>query len=236
MIWRVGTRMSRRRRFEVSRHGLRSMPTGLPDIYLASTSPRRRALLEQIGISYRLLDIEVPETAAPGEPPEEFACRLSLAKADAGARLLAAAQRRPVLGADTVVVINGVILGKPRDRADGLRMMELLSGNTHEVLSAVSLLGAERHTLLSRSSVSFRHTTPAERAAYWDSAEPVGKAGAYAIQGAGALFISQISGSYSGIMGLPLFETAQLLAREGVDAVARACEVPSGPAMHDDHE
>ncbi|UCE90539.1 MAG: septum formation inhibitor Maf [Pseudomonadota bacterium] len=208
----------------------------MPDIYLASASPRRRTLLEQIGIDYRLLDVSVPEIPAASESAEQFARRLSLAKASAGAALLTDQQRRPVLGADTVVVIDGKILGKPCDRSDGLHMLELLSGRTHEVLSAVSIVAAELHTTLSRSSVTFRHTSAAERAAYWDSGEPVGKAGAYAIQGTAALFISHISGSYSGIMGLPLFETAQLLAHAGVDALTCAWAVTTRLAPHADNE
>ncbi len=181
-------------------------------IYLASNSPRRRELLEQIGVSYQVLPVAVDETAQPGEAATELAQRLALAKARAGYAGLPAGDNKPVLGADTLVVIDGNILGKPQERATGLAMLAALSGRRHEVLSAVALVAGQRErVLLNRSQVRFRDIAPAEAAAYWDSGEPADKAGGYAIQGLAAVFVAELSGSYSGVMGLPLFETAQLL-------------------------
>jgi len=174
--------------------------------------------LEQIGVRYRLLDIDVPEQHAPGEAPEEYVLRLALAKARAGRALLAPGQGRvPVLGADTAVVLDGAILGKPAGRDEALDMLARLSGRSHQVLSAVALAGATEAARLSVSLVSFRDTQPAEREAYWASGEPADKAGGYAVQGRGAVFIARLEGSYSGVMGLPLFETAALLAEFGID-------------------
>jgi septum formation protein len=152
---------------------------------------------------------------AAGEAIDECVQRLARSKA------LQVQQRfpsLPVLGADTVVVVDEVLLGKPRDRADGLEMLRRLSGRSHQVLSAVALASATRlQQALSRSVVRFRALTEQECADYWDSGEPHGKAGAYAIQGRGAVFVEYLSGSYSGVMGLPLYETAQLLHFAGID-------------------
>ena len=181
-------------------------------IYLASNSPRRRELLDQIGVTYRVLPVVVDESPRLGEAAADLAQRLALAKAHVGHAGLAAGDHKPVLGADTVVVIDGNILGKPHERAPGLAMLAALSGRRHEVFSAVALVAGQRErVLLNRSQVRFRDIAPEEAAAYWDSGEPVDKAGGYAIQGLGAVFVAELSGSYSGVMGLPLFETAQLL-------------------------
>lgn len=187
-------------------------------VYLASASPRRRELLRQIGVAYRLLSVAVDETPRPGEPPADYVARLALAKARAG---MAETRRRraawPVLGADTSVVVDGAILGKPRDRAEGLAMLALLSGREHAVLSAVALATASRQAVkVQESRVRFRELSPAERAAYWDSGEPADKAGGYGIQGRAAAFVAELRGSYSGVMGLPLFETAELLREFGL--------------------
>ncbi|MBL8258815.1 MAG: septum formation inhibitor Maf [Candidatus Competibacteraceae bacterium] len=187
-------------------------------VYLASASPRRRELLRQIGVAYRLLSVAVDETPRPGEPPADYVARLALAKARAG---MAETRRRraawPVLGADTSVVVDGAILGKPRDRAEGLAMLALLSGREHAVLSAVALATASRQAVkVQESQVRFRELSPAERAAYWDSGEPADKAGGYGIQGRAAAFVAELRGSYSGVMGLPLFETAELLREFGL--------------------
>ena len=185
-------------------------------ILLASASPRRRELLEQIGVAFSLIKVEVDERRQPGEAPEAMVQRLALAKARAG-RSAAAADARPVLGADTVVVVDDAVLGKPRDEAHALAMLARLSGRWHEVLSAVALAwpGGEE-VRLSRTAVRFREISETEARAYWASGEPRDKAGAYAIQGRGAVFVAEIRGSYSGVMGLPLFETAELLAARGV--------------------
>lgn len=185
-------------------------------IYLASGSPRRRELLAQIGVSHELLSVDVDETPLPGETPGQFVNRLALEKARAGHGLLPAAEAALVIGADTAVVIDDRILGKPRDRADFMDMMALLSGRAHRVLTSVAGVGRSASVRLSRSEVRFRPIAVAEAAAYWETGEPRDKAGGYAIQGLGALFISHLSGSYSGVMGLPLYETAELLREHGV--------------------
>jgi septum formation protein len=189
-----------------------------PDIYLASSSPRRRELLDQIGVHYGWVESGVEETLAPGESPEVFVLRLALEKARAGLARLEGRPLLPVLGADTIVVRDDRVLGKPRTHAEGLEMLEELSGRSHRVLTAVAMVDGEREaSRLSVSHVGFRATSAAEREAYWATGEPRDKAGGYAIQGRAAVFIDQLEGSYSGVMGLPLFETAQLLEEFGID-------------------
>lgn len=191
-------------------------------LYLASNSPRRRELLDQIGVTYRVLRVEVDESARAGEDAAALAQRLALAKAHAGRLALPQEDGRPVLGADTVVVCDGRILGKPRDRADALATLAALSGRAHEVLTAVALADRrQERVLLSRSRVGFRDIPAAEAEAYWASGEPADKAGAYAIQGLGAVFVRTLDGSYSGVMGLPLFETAQLLNEFGIEVLEK---------------
>ena len=188
-------------------------------LYLASASPRRRELLAQAGIPARVRVADVPEERHPGEAPEVYVLRLALAKAKAVRACLAAGDPHPVLAADTAVVIDAEVLGKPRDRADGMAMLSRLSGRTHHVYTGVALVGAdgEMHSRLSVSAVSFRALGESECAAYWASGEPADKAGGYGIQGRAALFIERLEGSYSGVMGLPLFETAELLRESGID-------------------
>ena len=183
------------------------------DLYLAAAPPRRRELLEQIGISYRLLSVETDELPQPGETPELYVLRLALAKSRAGRALLADGDQHPVLGADTAVVVDGLILGKPSHKADGLRMLGTLSGRDHHVYTGVALVGSGDRVLsrLSVSEVTFRPMSEQEIADYWASGEPADKAGGYGIQGLAARFIERLDGSYSGVMGLPLFETAELL-------------------------
>jgi septum formation protein len=186
-------------------------------VYLASASPRRRQLLAQIGVPFQVLSVDVDESIAGGESAERYVARLAQAKAEAGLARRTAARHGAVLGADTAVVAGGAILGKPADCADAERMLGLLSARTHEVLTAVALAtddGVLSH--LSRSEVTFREIRPAEARDYWNTGESRDKAGAYAIQGYGAVFVSGLRGSYSGVMGLPLFETAQLLRAAGV--------------------
>jgi septum formation protein len=186
-------------------------------IYLASRSPRRQELLAQIGLTFEVLDVAVDERILPDEGPERYAQRLALEKARAGARTLSAGQTRPVLAADTCVVIHGRILGKPEDREQGVWMLNQLSDATHEVYSAVSLGREHFETRLSISRVTFRALTSDEISAYWASGEPADKAGGYAIQGLGGQFVRWLEGSYSGVMGLPLYETAELLQRSGIE-------------------
>lgn len=189
------------------------------DLLLASRSPRRRELLDQIGLTYRVLDPDVDETPEPGESPQALVERLARAKAHAGRT---AAEELPVLAADTAVVADGVALGKPADAAHALAMLERLSGRSHAVVSGIAV--AADGAIASRvveSIVTLRPTTAAERRAYWASGEPEGKAGAYAIQGLGAVFVERLEGSYSNVVGLPLFETLALLRDHGVDPLAR---------------
>jgi septum formation protein len=182
-------------------------------VYLASQSPRRRELLQQIGVPFRSVGVAVDESVRHGEAAPDYVVRLAVAKAEAGWQAI---QAGCVLGADTAVVLDGRILGKPRDRDDAIRMLGELSGRTHAVLTAVALCDATGTAWrLSQSEVSFRTIVPCECSAYAQTGEPLDKAGAYAIQGYGAVFVEQLRGSYSGVMGLPLFETAALLASAG---------------------
>jgi septum formation protein len=194
-------------------------------VYLASGSPRRRELLTQIGVPFRVLNVAVSEAVIPGETAESYVARLAIAKAAAGYQSLgaapaaagAASPRAPVLGADTTVVLDGHNLVKPRDRADAERTLLALAGRTHAVLTAVAVATASGvESRLSRSEVTLRAITVAEARTYWDTGEPHDKAGGYAIQGRAAVFIAALRGSYSGVMGLPLYETAELLALAGV--------------------
>lgn len=188
-------------------------------IYLASASPRRSALLDQIGVPHRVQPVDIDETARGGEPPDQYVQRLAVLKAETLWQKLAAAQRQPVLGADTAVVLDDEILGKPRDEQDCLRMLKLLSARTHQVFTAVALRASDGcQSRVNVSEVTFRKLADEEIKRYWRSGEPADKAGAYAVQGRAALFIERIAGSYSGIMGLPLFETGELLAAVGAHA------------------
>lgn len=181
-------------------------------LYLASKSPRRRELLQQIRVEFECVDIDVPEMPAAGEKAQDYAVRVARAKAKAGYESLRDREAW-VLGADTVVTIDGLILGKPRDRGDGLRMLTRLSGRTHTVITAVVLTGFGTELLeVSCSEVTFREISVEERELYWQSGEPADKAGGYAIQGIAAVFVKHLSGSYSGVVGLPLYETGKLLA------------------------
>jgi septum formation protein len=186
-------------------------------LYLASASPRRSELLRQIGVPFEVRPADIKEEPLPGEPADAYVLRLAEAKADAVWSSVKA-EERAVLAADTAVVVDGAVLGKPRDTAEAEAMLSLLSGRVHAVLTAVSLRhGADQTTLLSASEVRFRPTTAAERLAYCETGEPFDKAGGYGIQGHAAVFIEELRGSYSGVVGLPLYETATLLARAGLD-------------------
>jgi len=193
-----------------------SVPAAM--LLLASASPRRRELLAQIGVVHEVLAVDVDESARPGESPEQLVRRLARDKAVTGRDRDGGA--RPVLGADTVVVLGQQVFGKPRDEAHALQMLQALSGRSHRVLTAVALAlpgaGAAVLEQCSDTEVQMRAIPLEEIRAYWASGEPAGKAGAYAIQGRGAAFIAHIRGSYSGVMGLPLYETAQLLQSQGM--------------------
>ncbi len=189
------------------------MTAGQRAIYLASASPRRSELLRQVGIEHDMRPVALDETPRAGEAPSRYALRLAEAKARAIWEALPAAERRPVLAADTTVALGARILGKPADRVEAASMLMQLSGREHEVHTAIALLhdgGAD--TRISTSRVRFRELSAAEVDWYWDTGEPADKAGAYAVQGKAAIFISHLSGSYSGVMGLPLYETWELLA------------------------
>jgi septum formation protein len=194
-------------------------------IYLASQSPRRRQLLEQLGVRHELLlpddgeDSEALEAVQPGEAPAAYVQRVTGLKLDAALERL---RRRglppaPVLCSDTTVALGRTIYGKPRDGDDAARMLRALSGHTHRVLTAVAVQsGRQRRQALSDSRVRFAPMTPGQIRAYVASGEPLGKAGAYAVQGRAAAHIERIAGSYTGIMGLPLYETAGLLRECGI--------------------
>ena len=197
-----------------------------PAIYLASKSSRREALLRQLGLDFTPLlmreaagrDRDVVEEARDGEPPLHYVERIARTKSLVGAQQMRRRQLppRPVLGADTEVVLDGIVFGKPKDATDAARMLAALSGRTHEVLTAVAICWNEEISAeISTSSVTFCEITRDDIDHYVATGEPFDKAGAYAVQGRGAAFVRRIDGSYSGVMGLPLYETAALLARIG---------------------
>ena len=188
-------------------------------LHLASKSPRRRELLARLGLDFGVLDIEVVEERAPGESPDAYVARVAREKAGAGLLRVVAVPGAVVLGSDTEVVLGDEVFGKPADAADAGAMLRRLSGRSHRVLTAVSLVSAGREALvLVESEVSFAGLSDADIAEYVASGEPMGRAGAYAIQGGAERFIRRLAGSYSGVMGLPLHETAGLLRGFGIQA------------------
>jgi len=190
------------------------MAAASPVVRLASVSPRRRELLTQIGVPHLVTGAHIDEAVHPGERPHDYVQRMARTKAQT---VWEQDLSLPVLGADTTVVLDGKVFGKPADRADALRMLGLLSGRTHDVLTAIALASKEGLAMrVSVSAVRFRTLAADEIAAYWETGEPRDKAGAYAIQGLGAVFIESLTGSFSGVMGLPLFETSELLRAAGV--------------------
>lgn len=200
-------------------------------LYLASGSPRRRELLTQIGVPFRVASAPIDETPLPGESAEAYVQRLAKAKAAAGRASLEPAKMANagavVLGADTAVVLDGLILGKPEHRDDALGMLARLSGREHQVLTAVALDDGKRvESLCVSSTVRFRPIDQQEAQRYWASGEPADKAGGYAIQGLGAVFVTGLVGSYSAVVGLPLSETAQLLERFGIACWQPAASTP----------
>jgi septum formation protein len=201
----------------------------IPEVYLASSSPRRRELLAQLGVAFEIVQPDVDEVVIAGESPDDYVVRLALEKARAGWQLLrqTAQPQRPVIGADTCIVCGTQLMGKPEDRVHFNRLFDKLSGTTHYVYSAVAVTGSdgsegskltERYRI-NRSCVEFREVPQQERDVYWQTGEPADKAGGYAIQGMAAAFVKNLNGSYSGVVGLPLFETAELLKEFGIDVV-----------------
>lgn len=189
------------------------MSSVAPAIYLASASPRRSELLRQIDVAHEVRPVAIDEAPRPGERPAPYALRLAEEKARVLWDRLSAAERRPVLAADTTVALGDEILGKPVDRDDAFRILGRLSGRAHEVHTAVAVLHAGGAAArVSTSTVEFRALTAAEIDWYWRTGEPADKAGAYGVQGHAAIFIRHLAGSYSGVMGLPLYETWELLA------------------------
>ncbi|QLF92528.1 septum formation inhibitor Maf [Pseudomonas sp. ABC1] len=188
-------------------------------LFLASASPRRRELLEQIGVPFSLLHAAIDETPLPAEVAGDYVLRMAREKAESGRQRLEAsvAASSFVLGADTSVVLDGRILGKPADREEGMAMLESLGGREHRVLTAVALAGPEGcEAVLVESRVGFGEISTQQAERYWATGEPLDKAGGYAIQGAAAVFVEYLYGSYSGVVGLPLHETARLLDRYGI--------------------
>lgn len=204
--------------------------TDSPVLYLASASPRRSALLAQIGVVHRQFGCNIDEGALAGETPEQYVERVTRAKAVAGQ--LHAPDGAIVLAADTAVVVDGQILGKPADAIDAAKMLRTLSGRWHRVMTAVAVACAERITVARVDTrVRFRRIEEREIHAYWVTGEPADKAGGYAIQGLGAVFVDKIEGSYSAVVGLPLPETVSLLAECGIDCWQKLeTESPSRPS------
>ncbi len=188
-----------------------------PQIVLASASPQRHALLRQIGVRHTVQPVDVDESVREGDTPSEYVRRLALAKARVRRMNCLGDANLPVLGADTAVVVHERILGKPKNRESGIEMLKFLSGREHKVMSAVALVDTNTELVrLQVSCVRFRTLSHEECEQYWASGEPAGKAGAYAIQGRAAAFVVHLAGSYSGVVGLPLFETAELLRERGI--------------------
>ncbi len=196
-------------------------------VYLASASPRRAALLRQIGMEFEVRPSQVPEVQRPDEVPADYVLRLARDKAAAvwNGLTRSHAPAAPVIAADTAVVLDGRVLGKPADRAAAFDMLGALSGRVHTVLTAVAVhFDTVAEGAVSRSEVTFRRLGEDERIAYCASDEPYDKAGGYGIQGLAAVFVQHLSGSYSSVMGLPLFETAMLLRRFGLPAWLEGAE------------
>ena len=180
------------------------------EIYLASNSPRRAELLQQIGVKFTRVSADIEECLQAGESAEQYVIRLAKQKAQAG--FLNSQQDKPVLGADTIVTINQRVLEKPQDKADAREMMLLLSGQTHQVFTCIAMVDAHKtkHTLV-KTAVTFKVLSEQDISEYWHSGEPKDKAGGYGIQGIAGRFVTQINGSYSAVVGLPLYQTDELI-------------------------
>ena len=188
-------------------------------LHLASQSPRRRELLARLGLDFGVLDVDVPEVREPGEQPSGYVARVAREKAGAGLLRVVAVPGAVVLGSDTEVVLDDTVFGKPAGDADAAAMLRRLSGRSHQVLTAVSLVSAGREaSVLVATDVTFADLSDDDIAEYVASGEPIGRAGAYAVQGGAERFIARLSGSYSAVMGLPLHETAALLRGFGITA------------------
>lgn len=200
-------------------------------VYLASKSPRRRELLARLDVPFSVLEVDVPEVRHAGEAPRDYVARVAAAKAEAGLAAVGAAADAVVIGADTEVVLGDDVFGKPGSRAEAAAMLARLSGRVHQVLSAVALRSAGRALqALSVSEVEFAPLTDRQIQAYVAGGEPMGKAGGYAIQGGGEAFVAHLSGSFSGVMGLPLSETVELLQAFGIEALPVATPGEAGGA------
>jgi len=186
-------------------------------LILASSSPRRAELLQQIGVDFEIKSVEIDETPIQGERPYDYVKRLAIEKA-AATKAFYKDDNVLVLGSDTAVIINGQILGKPNNKEQAMMMLRQLSGASHAVLTSVAIIGAKQeHWVVSESKVTFSTLSDREIEWYWATGEPKDKAGAYGIQGKAAVFIKRLEGSFSGVMGLPLYETSQLLKKSGLD-------------------
>ena len=193
----------------------RPVPMSAPKLHLASSSPRRHEILKALGLSFTAAGVDVDERRQPGEAPQAMVLRLATVKACA-----ASADSAVIIGADTAVVLDDLVFGKPRNEADALVMLGQLSGRWHQVMTGVAVLAGDAlQTALSVTDVRFREIYPDEAKSYWQSGEPRDKAGAYAIQGLGGAFVESISGSYSGVVGLPAFETAKMLKNAGLEVL-----------------
>ena len=189
-------------------------------LILASASPRRKELLDQIGVRYIVNPVDIDETPKDREMALDYVGRVAAEKSAACVSELI--DFLPVLAADTSVVLDGQIMGKPKNREHAMTMLSQLSGKTHNVYSAISLRSQcenKHFQALSKTEVRFRNISPEEIQSYWDTGEPKGKAGAYAIQGLASVFVESIKGSFSGVVGLPLFETAELLSKQGIKII-----------------
>ncbi len=196
-----------------------------PSLILASSSPRRKEILESLGVAFTIQTTAVDESPRVGERAADMVLRLAAAKAAA----VPAGPGQIVIGADTAVVLGEESFGKPVDVGDALRMLARLSGQTHQVMTGLALATpAGMETALSVTDVRFREIDPDEARRYWHSGEPQGKAGAYAIQGRGGVFVEAIMGSYTGVVGLPVYETARLLRAAGLDVLPVSVDHPSG--------
>ena len=194
-----------------------NMPDVETDLILASASPRRQELLVQIGVRFTVQPMNIDESVQPGELPDTYVRRMALEKAQAGWQRVGQSAELPVLGADTAVILDDEILGKPENEADAVRMLLALSGREHQVISGVALVNAQTQRVQSvTTQVRFRTLTKSDCLRYWQTGEPADKAGAYGIQGFAAIFIDGIEGSYSSVVGLPLAETADMLEQVGV--------------------
>ncbi len=195
--------------------------TASAQVILASASPRRRELLEQIGVRAIVQSVDIDESRKPGEPVKEYVQRLAMEKAERGFSTIKNSQKLPVVGSDTIVVIDGIVLGKPEDRQQAKEMLQQLSGQKHTVLTSVAIVTEDKKVIdTSSSEVLFNKLELQEIEDYVATGEADDKAGSYAIQGLAAQFVKNLNGSFSGVMGLPLFETVQLLKQCGIDPLS----------------